>query len=173
MVRDFRLENHLFYPHMRNGSYGNFFEQQTDKQLASTDTATIAGSMHMIDREENKHPILDLEIEVSRVLAYMEIQGVFVKKEMFSELEIDLVKIIQSIESYVAHLTGEMTVNLASPLQLQKLLFETMQIKPLKKTKTGWSVDEETLTMIAEDHEIGKKILEHRHASKLLGTYVR
>ncbi len=72
----------------------------------------------------------------------------------------------------VAKETGE-TVNLASPLQLQKLLFETMQIKPLKKTKTGWSVDEETLTILAEDHEICRDILRHRHASKLLGTYVR
>jgi hypothetical protein len=48
-----------------------------------------------------------------------------------------------------------------------------MQIRPLKKTKTGWSVDEETLTVLAEDHEICRDILTHRHASKLLGTYVR
>lgn len=64
-------------------------------------------------------------------------------------------------------------MNLASPLQLQKLLFETMKIKPIRKTKTGWSVDEETLTILAEEHEICRDILNHRHASKLLGTYVR
>lgn len=173
MVRDFRLENHLFYPHMRNGSYGAFFEQVTDKQLGSLSTATMAGSMHAIDRKVSEHTILDLEIQVSRVLARMEIAGVFIDKQILSELEIDLVKSIQGIETFVANMTGEVTVNLASPLQLQKLLFETMKIKPLKKTKTGWSVDEETLIMIAQEHEIAQKILEHRHASKLLGTYVR
>jgi DNA polymerase-1 len=48
-----------------------------------------------------------------------------------------------------------------------------MKIKPIRKTKTGWSVDEETLMILAEENEICKEILTHRHASKLLGTYVR
>lgn len=34
-------------------------------------------------------------------------------------------------------------------------------------------MDEETLNILAEDHEICRDILTHRHASKLLGTYVR
>jgi DNA polymerase-1 len=48
-----------------------------------------------------------------------------------------------------------------------------MKITPTRKTKTGWSVDEETLEIIAKDHEIARNILKHRHANKLLGTYVR
>lgn len=103
----------------------------------------------------------------------MEIAGVYVEKSILQTLEQELTKTLQEIESKVAAQTGDTVVNLASPLQLQKLLFETMQIKPLKKTKTGWSVDEETLTILAENHEICRDILTHRHASKLLGTYVR
>lgn len=120
-----------------------------------------------------KHPILDLEIAVARVLAEMETTGVFVDVTLLQRLEQELIHTIQSIESDIAKKTGEATINLASPQQLQKLLFEIMQIKPLKKTKTGWSVDEETLTLLAQEHAICEQILTHRHASKLLGTYVR
>lgn len=129
--------------------------------------------MWSIENQSIHHPILELESHVSKVLATMEVQGVYVDRTIIDNLEQELTKAIQAIESKVAAQTGDTIVNLASPLQLQKLLFETMGIKPLKKTKTGWSVDEETLTMLAEEHEICREILTHRHASKLLGTYVR
>ncbi len=173
MIRDFRIENHLFQPHLRNGSYGNFFEQATEYTIDTTSTATMAASMWSIENQQIKHPILELESRVSQILAQMEVYGVYVEKSILGDLEQELIKSIQNIESKVAKETGDASVNLASPLQLQKLLFETMKIKPLKKTKTGWSVDEETLSALAEEHEICRDILTHRHASKLLGTYVR
>lgn len=172
MIRDFRIENHLFSPHLRNGSYGAFFEQSSEFTIDTANTATVAGSLWYIDTVAVKHPILELESRVSVVLAQMEVRGVHIDEEILGNLEKELSEAIANIEMKVSRETGE-TVNLASPLQLQKLLFETMQIKPLKKTKTGWSVDEETLTILAEDHEICRDILRHRHASKLLGTYVR
>jgi DNA polymerase I len=173
MIRDFRIENHLFSPHLRNGSYGAFFEQATEYSIDMTDTATVASSLWHIDAIAISHPILELESQVSTVLATMEVHGVYIDKNILDALEQELSKAIQNIESKVASQTGDNSVNLASPLQLQKLLFEVMWIKPLKKTKTGWSVDEETLTILAEEHEICREILTHRHASKLLGTYVR
>lgn len=103
----------------------------------------------------------------------METTGVFVDSLLLQKLERELTETIQNIETDITKTTGETTVNLASPLQLQKLLFEVMKIKPIRKTKTGWSVDEETLTLLAEENDICKQILIHRHASKLLGTYVR
>lgn len=173
MIRDFRVENHLFSPHLRNGSYGTFFEQSTEFTIDTEDTAAVASSLWHIDTKRISHPILELEAEVSVVLAEMEVRGVYIDRTILEALEQDLTKTILGIEAKVARETGEATVNLSSPLQLQKLLFETMKIKPLKKTKTGWSVDEETLTLLAEDHEICRDILNHRHATKLLGTYVR
>lgn len=173
MIRDFRIENHLFSPHLRNGSYGAFFEQSTQYTVDTQNTATVASSLWHIDTIQIQHPILALESEVSKVLAEMEVYGVYIDKKVLQELEQELTKTITTIEETVARETQETSVNLASPLQLQKLLFETLAIKPLKKTKTGWSVDEETLTILAEEHDICRQILNHRHASKLLGTYVR
>lgn len=173
MIRDFRIENHLFSPHLRNGSYGAFFEQSTEFTIDTESTATAAASLWHIDTVQVSHPILELEARVSRVLAQMEVQGVYIDSIVLEKLEGELTNAIAAIEAKVTKETGEETVNLASPLQLQKLLFETMKIKPLKKTKTGWSVDEETLTILAEDHDICRDILNHRHAGKLLGTYVK
>jgi DNA polymerase I-like protein with 3'-5' exonuclease and polymerase domains len=78
-MRDFRLENALFWPHMRNTSYEAFFKQMTEQKLPQEyDVATQAASMWLIERETMTHPILDLEIAVARVLAEMEVVGVFV-----------------------------------------------------------------------------------------------
>ncbi len=126
MIRDFRIENHLFSPHLRNGSYGAFFEQATEYTIDTGKIGTLAASLWHIDILPTTHPILELESQVSTVLAKMEVHGVYVQKEILENLEAELQKTIQNIESKVSAQTGENTVNLASPLQLQKLLFETM-----------------------------------------------
>ena len=126
MIRDFRIENHLFSPHLRNGSYGAFFEQATEYTIDTEQIGTLASSLWHIDILATSHPILKLESQVSAVLAKMEVHGVYVQKEILENLEAELLKTIQNIESKVSTQTGENTVNLASPLQLQKLLFETM-----------------------------------------------
>lgn len=172
-MHDLRIENHLFSPHLRNGWYKAYFEQSTTFTIDDANTASVAASFWQLDVLKKDHPILALESEVSRILAQMEVRGVFVDKAALDDLERDLMVTIQGIESKISHQTGDTVVNLASPQQLAKLLFETMKIKPIRKTKTGWSVDEETLTILAEDHEICRDILTHRHASKLLSTYVR
>jgi len=73
MIRDFRIENHLFSPHLRNGSYGTFFEQSTQYTIDMEKTATIAASLWHIDTIKIAHPILELESQVSRILAQMEV----------------------------------------------------------------------------------------------------
>jgi DNA polymerase I len=167
-VRDFRIENALFWPHMRNVSYEAFFEQSTNTRVDPGDTDVVAASMWEIEREIIHHPILKLEYDVSRVLAEMEVTGVYIDHEALKSLEIQLMQTIEAIEDKVMKETGGDPINLASPQQLQKLLFETMKIKPIKKTKTGWSTDEETLAILAKDHEICQDIITHRQASKLL-----
>jgi len=126
MIRDFRIENHLFYPHLRNGSYSNFFEQSTDKTVETSNTSLSAISLWHIDIARVSRPILQLEAEVSKVLAEMEVYGVYLERSILDNLEQELTKTLQEIESKVAAQTGDTVVNLASPLQLQKLLFETM-----------------------------------------------
>lgn len=52
------------------------------------------------------------------------------------------------------------------------LLFEKLALKSSKKTKTGYSVDEEVLTELAKETPLVALILEHRSLKKLSGTYI-
>ena len=66
-------------------------------------------------------------------------------------------------------------VNLNSPKQLSKLLFEKLKIsdKGIRKTKTGLrSTDVDTLALIKKSHKIVEPILKYREIFKLKSTYV-
>jgi DNA polymerase-1 len=47
-----------------------------------------------------------------------------------------------------------------------------MGIPPVKKTKTGYSTDNQVLTELSHEHEIAKKIVDYRSLTKLNSTYV-
>jgi DNA polymerase-1 len=62
--------------------------------------------------------------------------------------------------------------NLASPKQLQEILFDKLGIKPTKKTPSGApSTDEDVLQELALDHPLPKILLEYRGLAKLKSTY--
>jgi uracil-DNA glycosylase family 4 len=64
-------------------------------------------------------------------------------------------------------------INLGSNPQMQTVLFQVLKEEPIKKTKTGFSVNEETLNTYAyKGKEWAKMILAVRKQEKLLSTYV-
>jgi len=65
-----------------------------------------------------------------------------------------------------------MEFNVNSPKQLSEVLFEKLKLPPVKKTKTGYSTDEEVLTQLALQHDLPAEILNYRSLSKLKSTYV-
>lgn len=75
------------------------------------------------------------------------------------------------METEIFEIMGE-RMNLNSPKQLQVFFFEKLGIKPIKKTKTGFSVDNDVLEEIAKTHNIARLILDYRTLSKLSSTYV-
>jgi DNA polymerase-1 len=83
----------------------------------------------------------------------------------------DLVARLQALESEIYRLAGT-EFNIGSPRQLGFVLFEKLQLPPLKRTKTGFSTDAEVLESLAPRHEVVAKIVEHRELSKLKSTYV-
>jgi DNA polymerase-1 len=61
---------------------------------------------------------------------------------------------------------------LASPRQIQEVLFEKLQLPVLAKTPKGQpSTSESVLQELASEHELPHLILEHRSFSKLRSTY--
>src|SRR5262249_15892500 len=62
--------------------------------------------------------------------------------------------------------------NIASPRQLETVLFDVLGLKSMRRTKTGRSTDADVLEALAEQHPLPGIVLEHRVLAKLKGTYV-
>jgi DNA polymerase-1 len=113
----------------------------------------------------------EIELPLSHVLAVIERHGICLDTAMLRALSERTQTALEGIEAEVRKLAGT-DVNLASPKQLQDLLFDKLQLPPVKKTKTGYSVDADVLEELAPLHPVAAKILEHRTLAKLKGTYL-
>jgi DNA polymerase-1 len=102
----------------------------------------------------------------------MELAGVGLDTRFLAELESRFESQLAELESR-AHAAAGREFNLSSPKQLQAVLFEELGLSPVRRTKTGFSTDMETLTALSAVHELPAVVLEHRALSKLLSTYVR
>ncbi len=113
----------------------------------------------------------EIELPLMRVLAELEWVGVAIDSPLLNKLSeefaIDLDLLIKR-----AHELAGGEFNLASPKQLQKILFEDLKLPTQKKTKTGFSTDVDVLEKLAHMHELPRLILEHREIAKLKSTYV-
>lgn len=115
--------------------------------------------------------ILALEHDLIGVLEHMESEGIRVDHKRLKSIGDEMEMRSIQIENEVADTIGE-RINLWSPKQLQALLFDRLKLTSSKKTKTGFSVDEEVLSELAKTTPIVALILEHRGLKKLKGTYV-
>lgn len=114
----------------------------------------------------------DLEMPLIEVLADMERVGVRIDEAFFHKLSGELAEQIATLVSQIHEEAGEV-FNLNSPQQIAKILFEKLGIKPLRKTKTGFSTDAVVLEALAEKgHQVPKLMLQYRALAKIKNTYV-
>jgi len=67
---------------------------------------------------------------------------------------------------------AQTTFNLNSPREIATVLYEKLKLPVLKKTKTGFSTNEETLHKLLHYHPIVELILSYRKVNKLINTYI-
>jgi DNA polymerase-1 len=113
----------------------------------------------------------DLELPLSHVLAGMERTGVLIDPGALDGLGKEMAKELSALEEKAKQAAGQ-DFNIASPKQIEAVLFDVLGLKPTKKTKTGRSTDAEVLEALADEHPLPGVILEHRAIAKLKGTYV-
>ncbi len=114
---------------------------------------------------------LELEMPLLPVLVAMEAAGIWLDRQMLSSMRHQLEAEQRRLEQEIHRLAGG-PFNINSPKQLQVVLFETLKLPVKRKTKTGFSTDQEVLEELAIEHALPRKILEYRQLSKLHGTYV-
>ncbi len=113
----------------------------------------------------------DIEIPLMAVLLEIEQAGVKIDVPMLKGMSSDLQQTLEELTKKIYALAGR-EFNINSPKQLGQILFDELHLPPLRKTKTGYSTDEEVLTHLSLQHELPSEILNYRHGVKLKSTYV-
>lgn len=112
-----------------------------------------------------------IEMPLVPVLARMERFGVLINTNKLAKQSQEIANRLMEIEKE-AYTIAEQEFNLASPKQLQAILFEKLKLPVVKKTPSGSpSTNEEVLEDLAFKHELPKIILQHRSLSILKSTY--
>ncbi len=127
-----------------------------------------------LDKIANLGLLKNLEVPLITVLAAMEKNGIKLDKTFLKKINQRLTKKIKNLEKKIYQLAGA-TFNIASPLQLKKVLFEKLKIdtKGLKKIKTGLSTAAGELDKLMDRHPLIPLISEFREVSKLQNTYTQ
>lgn len=112
--------------------------------------------------------LVEIDLPVATVLSRMEIGGIRVDSSRLVNYAAELGFEAQSIAAQAYETLGY-EVNLASPKQLQKVLFEDLGMQGTKAVKTGFSTNAESLTALFEQtqHPFLAKLLEHRDVTKI------
>jgi DNA polymerase-1 len=112
----------------------------------------------------------EVDLPLVQVLSRMELEGVHIDVPWLQHLSVKFQGELEAIEKAVRKHAPDLNLN--SPRQLAKLLFEDLKLPTQTKTKTGFSTDASVLEALAGLHEVPKLLLEFREISKLKGTYV-
>lgn len=145
-----------------------------NEHIASVTEAIAAVTPIMKSQLEDYNQIellKDLELPLARILSEMEEIGIYTDINDLKEMEFEIQKKLDVLISNIHESAGE-AFNINSPKQLGVVLFETLQLPVIKKTKTGYSTAVDVLEKLQGEHPIIDDILEYRQLAKLQSTYV-
>ena len=130
-----------------------------------------------LEAQGTYHVYEGLELPLQGVIAGMESKGVGFDERVLQELDVKMTEELKGLTTQIHEMAGE-EFNIASPKQLGVILFEklklheTLKLKKVKKTKTGFSTDSSVLESLG-DHPLGTALLRYRFLSKLQSTYIQ
>jgi len=109
----------------------------------------------------------NIELPLIDVLTEMELNGVFIDKEMMINMSLWMQNKLLSLSKEIFKISGK-EFNINSPKQLSEILFDEIGLKQVKKRSTDVTV----LEFLKNIHPLPKKILEYRTIQKLKSTYI-
>jgi len=125
----------------------------------------IQNADHLI--EESK----EVEFPFIKTLITMEREGIKVDGDFLEEFLHKVKSKLYDLTNSI-HELAESEFNINSTQQLGKVLFEHLGLPVGKKTKTGYSTNEQVLSSLIDSHSIIPLILEYREVYKLFSTYI-
>lgn len=116
-----------------------------------------------------KSVFTDIEVPMLPILGQMEHTGIRIDRDLLQQLASEQSgQVAAYAEAAFAAIGGEQ-INLASPKQLQQVLFEKLDMPKTRRTKTGYSTDAASLEELElkSPHPFLGALRNHRDASKL------
>ena len=122
-------------------------------------------------QKQNEKLFFDVEMPLVTILGDMELEGIRIDRHVLEKYSIELDAHLAEIEKAIYLECGK-EFNINSTQQLQEILFTDRKLKPIKKTKTGYSTDTSVLEELAQEDVVPQMILRYRALAKLKSTYV-
>ena len=184
IVFDTSLAAYVLNPGVRTHEVSDLLEKYGDGStldLASDESTLASIASHLftlrsaLDGEMKSRGVdgllYDLELPIGHLLALMERRGVAVDKKKLEELYTYFESEV-SAQTKIAHDAVGHEFNVASPKQLQVVLFEELGLPKTKKIKTGFTTDAEALAWLFEKskHPVLAALLRIRETKKLATT---
>lgn len=160
--------------------YGKGKKRQVpNAEILNTHIASITKSIDavkpLMEKELESHQqmnlLKDLELPLARILSKMEEIGIYTDINDLQRMQQELQEKLELLVQRIHDAAGE-AFNINSPKQLGVVLFETLKLPVIKKTKTGYSTAVDVLEQLQNEHPIINDILEYRQLAKLQSTYV-
>ena len=133
--------------------------------------ADLLTKEYLVPGGETAKKLFDLEHALLPVLAQMEITGIHLDSAFLNSYNEELTQKLAQVQAQIHQTVGH-EFNIASPKQLQTVLFDELGLPRGKKTATGYSTDTSVLEELAQVNPVPKMILEYRELAKLQSTYV-
>lgn len=113
----------------------------------------------------------NLELPIAELLAAMERRGIAVDRRKLEALQLFFVREVERETAAAFEVVGH-EFNIASPKQLQVVLFDELKLPKTKKIKTGYTTDAESLEWLSQTtkHPVLTHLLRIREANKLRTT---
>lgn len=167
---DVALASYLVDP----GNRLNSLAEVSERWLGSENTSAIAliELRKILEPELAKRELTNLLVEIEQptaiLLSEMERLGISIDKSLLKKLESEFADEV-SKQTSAAHKAAGHEFNVASPKQLQAVLFDELKLPKTKRIKTGYTTDAESLNWLFEEtkHPVLEALLKIREVSKL------
>ena len=147
------------------------YKKQENTVIEPVEMTAANGSFDKLNHRNHLTDLFSLEMQILPVLTRMELTGIHLDTATLHAYNQELIEGIAAAEQAIYKEVGH-EFNIASPKQLQTVLFEERGLKAGKKTKTGYSTDTSVLEELAVLDPVPRMILDYREMAKLNSTYV-